>query len=383
MRTPLAILTVLLSVALVPLSRSQPLTISTLAGSPGQGSADGTGVAARFANPWGVAADTAGNLYVADTDNHTIRKVTAVGAVSTFAGLAGLSGSADGTGSGARFNQPQGVAVDTNGIVYVADTGNYTIRKITPAGIVTTLAGSAGISGSTDATGGTARFYEPEGIAVNSAGTLIYVADTWNHTIRQVTPVGVVTTLAGSAGNFGSADGTGNSAQFYQPQGMAVDGSGNIYVGDTGNQTIRKVTGLGGVTSLAGLAGNYGSADGTGGSASFWNPQGIALDGSANLYVADSFNNTIRQVTPAGVVTTLAGTAGSLGSADGTGAAARFWQPQGVAVDSAGNVCVADSANGTIRRIASGAVVTTLAGSASAGRAAGTAGRAPAYRHVR
>src|ERR1035437_10053883 len=138
MRTPLAILSVALSLALVPLSRSQPLTITTLAGSPGQGSADGTGVAARFANPWGVAADTAGNLYVTDTDNHTIRKITAGGVVSTWAGLAVVSGSADGTGSGARFNQPQGVAVDTNGIVYVADTGNYTIRKITPAGAVTT-----------------------------------------------------------------------------------------------------------------------------------------------------------------------------------------------------------------------------------------------------
>jgi sugar lactone lactonase YvrE len=379
MRTPLAILAVLLSVALAPLSRAQPLTISTLAGSPGQGGADGTGAATRFANPWGVAADTAGNLYVADTDNHTIRIVTAGGAVSTFAGLAGLSGSADGTGSGARFNQPQGVAVDTNGIVYVADTGNYTIRKITPAGVVTTLAGSAGISGSTDATGRSARFYEPEGIAVNSAGTLIYVADTWNHTIRQVTSAGVVTTLAGSAGNYGSANGIGSSAQFNQPQGLAVDGTGNVYVGDTGNQMIRLVTPGGAVTTLTGSAGNYGSADGTGSGASFWNPQGIALDSSANLYVADSFNNTIRQVTPAGVVTTLAGTAGSLGSADGTGAAARFWQPQGVAVDSFGNVCVADSANGTIRRIASGAVVTTLAGAASTGSADGTDGSARFY----
>src|ERR1017187_1417676 len=368
-----------LFLASVLIARSQTLTVSTLAGYAAPGSADGAGTAARFANPWGVAADSAGNLYVADTDNHTIRKVTAGGTVSTFAGLAGVSGSADGTDSGARFNQPQGVAVDTNGIVYVADTGNYTIRKITPAGIVTTLAGSAGISGSTDATGDSARFYEPEGIAVNSAGTLIYIADTWNHTIRQVTPAGVVTTLAGSAGNFGSADGAGNSAQFYQPQGMAVDGSGNIYVADTGNQTIRKVTVLGAVTTLAGLAGNNGNADGTGNSASFWNPQGVALDSAANLYVADSFNNTIRQVTPAGVVTTLAGTAGSLGSADGTGAAARFWQQIGRAVDSAGNVCVADSANGTIRRIASGAVVSTLAGSASTGSADGTDGSARFY----
>ena len=366
-----------LFLASVLIARSQTLTVSTLAGYAAPGSVDGTGAAARFANPWGVAADTAGNLYVADTDNHTIRKIAPGGVVSTLAGLAGVSGSANGTGSGARFNQPQGVAVDTNGIVYVADTGNYTIRKITPAGVVTTLAGSAGVSGSTD--GSSALFYEPEGIAVNGAGTLIYVADTWNHTIRQINSAGSVTTLAGSAGNYGSANGTGSGASFDQPQGIAVDGSGNLYVADTGNQMIRTVTSAGMVSTLAGSAGNFGSLDLTGASASFWNPQGVALDSSNNLYVSDSFNNTIRKVTPAGAVTTLAGTAGSFGSSDGTGAAARFWQPQGVAVDSGGNLYVADSANGTIRELASGAVVTTLAGSASTGSADGTGGSARFY----
>ena len=250
---------------------------------------------------------------------------------------------------------------------------------ITPAGVVTTLAGSAGNFGSTDATGSSARFYEPEGIAVNSAGTLIYVADTWNHTIRQITSAGVVTTLAGSAGNYGSANGIGSSASFDQPQGLALDGAGNVYVGDTGNQMIRKVTSAGVVSTLAGSAGNFGSMDATGTNASFWNPHGVALDNATNLYVADSFNNTIRKVTPAGVVTTLAGTAGSFGTADGTGTAARFWQPQGVAVDSNGNVYVADSANGTIREIASGAVVATLAGSASTGSADGTGNSARFY----
>jgi DNA-binding beta-propeller fold protein YncE len=367
-----------LLLASATVARSQPLTFTTLAGYAGPGSADGTGTSARFANPWGVATDTAGNLYVVDTDNHTIRKITTGGVVSTLAGLAGTSGSADGTNSTARFYQPQGVAVDSAGNVYVADTGNYTIRKITSAGVVTTLAGSAGNSGSTDATGSSARFYEPQGVAVNSAGTLIYVADTWNHTIRQITSAGVVTTLAGSAGSFGSANGAGTSAQFYQPQGLAVDGAGNVYVGDTGNQMIRQITSAGVVTMLAGST-NYGSANATGANASFWNPQGVALDSATNLYVADSFNNTIRMVTPAGVVTTLAGTAGSFGSADGTNAAARFWLPQGVAVDTNGNVYVADSANGTIRIIASGAVVTTLAGSASTGSTDGTGSSARFY----
>jgi sugar lactone lactonase YvrE len=359
--------------------QAQPLTFSTLAGYAGPGSADGTGAAARFANPWGVAADSAGNLYVADTDNHTIRKITAGGVVSTLAGAAGVSGSADGTNGSALFSQPQGLAVDGAGNLYVADTGNYTIRKITPAGVVTTLAGSAGTSGTNDGTGSSARFYEPEGVAVTSDGSLIYVADTWNHTIRQITPGGVVTTLAGTAGSSGTNDGTGGSAQFNQPTGLAVDGAGNVYVGDTGNQTIRKVTAGGVVTTPAGSAGNYGTNDATGSSARFWDPQGVALDSATNLYVADSFNHTIRKVTPAGVVSTLAGTAGSLGSADGTGAAARFWLPQGVAVDGSGNVYVADSANGTIRMMPASAVVATVAGSASTGSANGTGSSARFY----
>jgi sugar lactone lactonase YvrE len=379
MRTSFTFLAVLLACAPLPLAHSETLAITTLAGFPGQGSADGAGAAARFANPWGVAADSSGNLYVADTDNHTIRKITIGGGVSILAGVAGVSGSVDGTGGGALFYQPQGVAVDAAGNIYVADTGNHTIRKITSLGTVTTLAGLAGNTGSTDASGSSARFYEPEGIAVNSAGTLIYVADTWNHTIRQITSAGAVSTLAGSAGNYGTNNGTGTSAQFNQPQGIAVDGAGNLYIGDTGNQMIRKVTSAGVVTILAGSSGNYGSTDATGSSASFWGPQSVALDGSTNLYVADSFNNTIRRVTPAGVVTTLAGTAGAPGTADGTGTAARFWQPQGVALDSAGNIFVADSANGTIRKIASGAVVTTLAGSPSTGSADGTGGNARFY----
>ena len=379
MRTTRAILAILLGLAFAPLARSQPLTITTLAGSPAQGSANGTGAAARFANPWGVAADTSGNLYVADTDNHTIRKITPAGVVTTLAGLPGSSGTNDATGSSARFYQPQGVAVDSAGNVYVADTGNYTIRKITPAGVVSTLAGLAGNSGTNDATGSSARFYEPEGIAVNSAGTLIYVADTWNHTIRQIVSAGVVTTFAGSAGNPGTNDGTGSSALFNQPQGIALDGAGNLYVGDTGSQTIRKITLAAAVTTLAGSGGNYGTNDGTGSSALFWAPQGVALDNAANLYVADSFNNTIRKVSPSGVVTTLAGLAGSFGSVDGAGSGARFWQPQGVAVNNAGIVCVADSANGTIRQITAAGVVTTLAGSASTGSADGTGASARFY----
>jgi sugar lactone lactonase YvrE len=345
---------------------------TTMAGYAGYGSADGTGSAARFYNPLGVAVDSAGNLYVADSGNCTIRKVTPAGVVTTLAGLAGSYGSADGTGSAARFNFPSGVAVDSAGNVYVADEFNDTIRKVTPAGVVTTLAGLAGNSGSADGTGSAAQFFQPVGVAVDSAGN-VYVADGANNTIRKITSAGVVTTLAGQAGSFGSADGTGTAAQFYNPSGVAVDGAGNVYVADYANHTIRKITSAGVVTTLAGLAGSPGNADGTGSAARFNIPSGVAVDSAGNLYVAEFGNSTIRKVTPAGVVTTVAGLAGSLGSADGTGSAARFYNPSGVAVDTNGSVYVADYGNHTIRKITSAGVVTTLAGLAgSPGSADGT-----------
>ena len=182
-----------------------------------------------------MAVDGSGNVYVADSGNYTIRKITPAGVVSTLAGLAGSSGSADGTGSAARFYYPTGVAVDGSGNVYVADTGNYTIRKITPAGVVSTLAGLAGSTGSADGTGSAARFYYPYGVAVDGSGN-VYVADTGNYTIRKITPAGVVSTLAGTAGSSGSADGTGSAARFNYPTGVAVDGSGNVYVADSMQQ---------------------------------------------------------------------------------------------------------------------------------------------------
>ena len=351
--------------------------VTTLAGTANSpGSADGTGADARFKDPKGVTVDGAGNVFVADSGNHTIRKITPAGVVTTLAGTANSSGSADGTGVNAQFNNPTGVAVDGSGNAFVADSDNNTIRKITPAGVVTTLAGTAASRGRTDGTGADARFYSPAGVAVDGTGN-VFVADSEYFTIRKITPAGVVTTLAGTARAIGSPDGTGPAARFNTPKGLAADEAGNVFVADSGNNKIRMITPAGVVTTLAGAAGTPGSADGTGSAARFNSPTGVAVDKDGNVFAADTGNNTIRKITPAGVVTTLAGTSGSLGSADGTGAAAHFNGPQGVAVDKAGDVYVADSGNHTIRKITPAGVVTTLAGTAgSDGSADGTGGAA-------
>ena len=254
--------------------------------------------AAGFAAPTGGALDGDGNLYVTDSNNHTIRKVTPAGVVTTLAGTAGSYGSTDGTGADARFQNPYGVAVDGDGNLYVTERENHTIRKVTPAGVVTTFAGSAGSYGSTDGTGAAARFWQPRGVAVDGDGN-VYVADTANHTIRKITPAGVVTTLAGTAGSYGSTDGTGAAASFNSPWGMAVDGDGNLFVADTSNHAIRKVTPAGEVTTLAGSAGSSGSVNGIGPAARFSFPTGVVVDGDGNLYVIDNSGSTIRKVTPA------------------------------------------------------------------------------------
>ena len=342
-------------------------TFETIAGSGGlSSSADGTGAAAGFLSPNAVAVDhSSGNVYVADGGNHTIRRITPAGAVTTVAGSPGLRGSANGTGSAARFYNPSGITVDGGGNIYVADSGNDTIRKITPEGVVTTFAGSPGIAGSDNGTGGAARFSYPIGLAADTAGN-VYVADAFNSTIRKITPEGVVSTLAGSAGISGSANGLGGAARFDFPGGVAVDLAGNVYVGDTLNYTIRKISPSGDVTTLAGSAGIPGSDDGTGGAARFSSPSAVGVDAAGNIYVTSGLygasNHTIRKVTPAGGVTTLAGSPDQSGYLDGSGSAARFHDPEGLTADAAGHVYVADTVNNAIRVITSAGAVTTLAG---------------------
>jgi len=335
--------------------------VTTLAGTGAAGSANSIITAASFFVPAGVATDALGNVYVADEANNLIRKISPAGVVTTLAG-SGARGSADGIGIAASFYGPVGVATDASGNVYVADTFNNLIRKVSPAGVVSTLAGS-GSPGSANGMATAASFYHPFGVATDASGNL-YVADCNNNLIRKISPLGAVTTLAGS-GAYISTDGTGTAASFYGPVGVATDALGNVYVADYNGLVIRKISTTGVVTTLAG-SGAPGSANGNGRAASFFCPSGVATDASGNIYVADNNNNLIRKISPSGVVTTLAGS-GAAGSANGIGIAASFNQPGSVSTDASGNVYVADANNNQIRKITPAGVVTTLAGSGAAG----------------
>lgn len=407
--------------------------VTTLAGGVVYGPVDGQGSAASFSTLSGLTIDSAGNLYVGDQGNHSIRKVTPGGLVSTFSGRSstqfpaesspidgppsvatfnqpvamtidgsgtvylvesypGLSfnalrkispngtvttitgtlagrGTADGTGAAARFAMPHGLAVDASGTVWVADSGNALIRRVSAAGAVTTLAGGARVGFSTelgDGKGVLAGFFEPSGIVVDSQGTA-FVADLHHNTLRKVLGDGTVTTLAGQPGASNAADGIGSAARFAELTGVTAERTGMLYVSDF--NTVRRIDpATGAVTTIAGPVGSLsaGSVDGTGSTARFGYLPAIAIDSASNLYVVDKWNNNVRKITPGGVVTTLAGTAGASGSADGQGAAARFNNPQGIAVDAEGNVYVADTDNDLIRRITPAGMVTTVAGTLGA-----------------
>ncbi len=321
-------------------------TVSTLAGNGSLGYVDGAGASAEFKQPTGIAVDGQGNLYVLDTYNNVIRKITAAGVVSTLAGNT-LAGYVDGAASSAEFFNPfLGIAVDGQANVYVTDTYNNRIRKITAAGVVSTLAGN-GTAGYADGASLAAEFYLPAGAALDGQGNL-YIADGGNSRIRAISSSGLVSTLAGNA-LAGFADGIGPAAAFNGPFGVIVDPQGNVYVADADNQRIRKITSSGAVSTLAGN-GTFGFKDGAAASAEFNIPVGLGLDSLGNLYVSDYGNNRIRKITPSGTVSTLAGN-GTAGFADGAAASAEFKSPYGIAVDPHGNVYVADYYNNRVRKI--------------------------------
>ncbi len=339
-------------------SKAKPVGIvSTFAGAANvRGANDGDLQAARFASPNDIAADGAGNLYVADTSNHVIRKITPQGLVSTIAGTSGVTGSQDGIGAAARFSYPRGICSSEDGTLFIVDYGNHIIRKLTPDGAVTTIAGLAGVPGGTDGPAGQARFNYPRGIAFDVSGN-IYVSDTSNHAIRRITPDGIVATIAGIVGAAGYADGRGADARFDGPQKITLDSAGNLLVADYENCVIRKVTPDGVVTTVSGTAGLHGGMDGSPDRALFGYPLGMAVDAADNLYVTDGW--TVRRVAKDGSVATLAGSpkinttpnTSLSGSRDGVGSDARFAVPAGLTIHPSGDIFIADRDNHLIRKM--------------------------------
>jgi len=359
-----------------------PWVITTLAGQAttaggtiNSGLQNGTGTGAQFNYPSGVTVDSLGNLYVADLQNNLIRKVTTAGVVTTFAGKAGSAGSVDGTGTAAVFDAPRDIAADNaHGLFYVSDEGSNAIRKITAAAVVSTISGSS------------TTFNSPKGVAVDGSGNL-YVADYGNNVIRKITTNGTISILAGQSGTAGATNGTGTGASFNNPIGVAVDSATNVYVTDYGNELIRKITSSGVVSTLAGQAGVAGCLDGSGTHALFNLPRGVTVDSAGNLYVTDSStsianpppllsgNSLVRKISPAGVVTTIAGQAGSAGSADGTGSGAQFYNPCGITMSGNNTIYVTDASNNTIRAAAVPPASITLSVSpANGGTISGYAG---------
>jgi len=316
--------------------------VTTVAGSGTAGFTNATGTAATFNYPWGIRIDPLGNIFVADTVNAAIRKISTSGAVTTVAG-SGNPSYTNGNGTAAEFSYIYGLTINSDGSMIVPDTGNNAIRKISVTGDVTTVFGPT--SNGVNCQSSPLYLRSPEDIVQDASGNY-YISDQNNNCIRKMTPSGVVTTFAGS-GVAGTTDGTGTAASFNNPTGMAIDSAGNIYVSDSSSGRIRKITPAAVVTTLAGIGTGY--VDGAGTSARFSAPTGLAVDGAGTVYVADRGNNKIRRITPAGVVDTLAGS--TAGFAEGTGTAAKFNNPGGIAIDGNGVLYVADTNNHRIRKI--------------------------------
>ncbi len=344
-------------------------TISTIAGTGerGFGGDGGPAVQAQLASPYGVAVDGAGNLFIADSFNHRIRKVDSSGVISTIAGP-GESGDG-GPAGGAQLRSPSGVAVDDSDNLYIADTGNHRVRKVDSMGTISTIAGTGerGFGGD----GGPAvqaQLASPSGVAVDGAGNL-FIADTRNQRIRKVDSSGTISTVAGTGEfGFGGDGGPATEAQLSNPAGMAVDGAGNLYIADLRDHRIRKVDSTGTISTVAGTGEfGFGGDGGPATEAQLFFPSGVALDAAGNLFIADQVNNRIRKVDSSGTITTVAG-AGEFGfSGDGGPATeAQLNSPADVTADASGNLYIADGSN-RIRKVDSAGVISTVAGTGEQG----------------
>lgn len=372
------------------------------------GSRDGAGAVAQFNGPTGVAQDSAGNAYVADTGNHTIRRIAPDGTVTTWAGTAGQSGSADGAATSARFSSPRGLAIDAAGSLYVADAGNHTIRRIGPNGAVTTIGGAAGQAGTVDGSAATARFQSPIDVAVDGSGNLYVVA---GNAVRKVAPDGAVSTFrpAGSipltavtvdaAGNVfiaeGNPSGSPGTVRRYSgggqllswgaaadggvnvpfPVGLAADVAGNVYVASSGLQpfspgisfssrAILKITPSGQVSTVAGAENDARTTDGPSAVARFRDPRGVSVGADGRIVVTETDSSAVRQISAQGVVSTLAGGLGD-GFVDGQGGTARFYAPDGLAVGADGTLFVGDVGNDFVRKVSPAGLVSSFAATGS------------------
>jgi sugar lactone lactonase YvrE len=360
-------------------------TITTAAGNgtPGYTGDGGPATGAQIGPCYGLALDNAGNLYISDYSSSVVRKVAPGGTISTVAGN-GVSGYAGdgGLATSAQLRSPGGVAVDAVGNLYIADSANSRLRMVTSGGTITTVAGNGTFPGSGSGFVGaagdgspatSAQLGYPTGVAVDSAGNL-YIGDPGSHRVRKVAAGGTMLSAAGNGFTGYSGDGgPAASAQMGLSVGVAVDSAGNLYISDSDNNVVRKVTPAGVIATVAGNgmgAPGYSGDGGPATSAQLSGPAGLALDASGNLYIADLNNSVVRKVTASGTITTVAGKSGCGYSGDnGPATSAQLCSPWGVAVDSAGNLYIADSGNNRIRKVAVGGIITTVAGNGAAGYA--------------
>lgn len=341
---------VLLSVSLLFLvscgSGAIPFKVSTLSGSGETGNVDGSATTAQYNQPDGVTVTATGDVFMTDLGNHEVRYIAPDGAATTIAGT-GVAGYVDGPAEAAQFNDPDGITTDSAGNIYVADSGNNVIRKITPEGEVSTFAGT-GAAGNVDGAGTEAQFNKPTGITADSSDNL-YVADESNNVVRKITPAGEVTTIAGTSAP-GFQDGAAAEAQFNAPHGIAIDASNNLYVTDQGNERVREISAEGEVTTIAGN-GTAGYSDGPATASMIDTPHGVTVDSSTGeVFFADEENNMVREVSSTGQVSTVAGT-GEASFEDGDADKAKFKNPRGLALGLHKELLVCDFENNRIRKI--------------------------------